>query len=104
MAESLTLDTAETKPGITSWRVRHFFIDRDGPSVKIEFAANTGETRIWRYVVDATTTETQVRNAISFINQGKFMTVDGKSLQKWLIHKAQGRGILGTGTVSGTVE
>ena len=102
MAEILTLTAAETKPPITTWRVVSLCIDTDGPSVKVEFASNTGERRVWRYLVGGSVTLANVNAAITFINQGRFATQQSKSLQKWLLEQAIVNGVFGTGTVSGT--
>jgi len=101
MAEILTLTVPETKPTITTWRVRLFSIDADAPSVTVEFIADTGEVKTWRYVAVGTVTLAQVKAAVSFINQGKFATVQAKSLEKWLVEQGQAAGILGPGAVSG---
>ena len=104
MAEILTLTTPITLPSTTTYRVRSFFIDPDAPSIKTDFESNLGERVVWRYIVNETTTKAQVDAAISFINQGKFKTIQGKSLQKFLIQEAQSIGILGTGSISGIEE
>lgn len=104
MAEILTLTTPITPPSTTTYRVRSLFMDPDAPAIKTEFLSNLGETVVWRYVVSDTVTAAQIRVALSFINQGKFMSIQGKSLQRFLIDEAQSRGVLGAGSVSGTVD
>jgi hypothetical protein len=103
MPELLTLTSPETKPTITTWRVRSLFFDADAPSIKVEIAANTGESFTWRFVEGPGITEADIRTALSFINQGKFMVNQGKSLQKWILDKMSTLGIK-VGTVSGSVD
>lgn len=104
MAEVLTQTIPTTFEAITTWKVAQFYVDPKSPSVKVEFESNTGTRIPWRYVVSSGVTEAQVKAAISSINQGKFMAVQGKSLEKWLIQQAQAAGILPAGSVSGTVD
>jgi len=102
MAEILTLAVPVVPPSTTTYRVRTFFMDPDAPSIKTEYESNAGERIVWRYVVDELTTLAQVQAALSYINKGRFKTIDGVSLQKFLIREAQSRGILGAGDISGT--
>lgn len=104
MAQQLDLTTAETFPSITSWKVVDFDGNTKAPFLKVTFEANTGEQRVWRLVPSETVTAAEIRQGLSFINQGKFMTVQGKSLQRWLIEQAQSRGFLLAGTISGTAD
>jgi hypothetical protein len=103
MAELLTLTTPDTKPTITTWRVKNLFFDVDTPSIKVDIASNTGESYTWRYVVSETVTVADIRTALSFINQGKFMVNQGKSLQKWILDRMSTMGVK-VGTVSGAVD
>lgn len=103
MAEILTLVAPETKPNITTWRISKIFFDVDTPSINIDLISNTGEIFVWRYVVSEGVTANDIRAGLSFINQGKFMAVQGKSLQKWILDKINSLNVK-EGSVSGTVE
>lgn len=105
MPEQLNLTTPETFPSITSWRVIAFSADIKAPAIKIIFEANTGEQRIYRLVPNQDESNiTMIRNGLSYINQGKFMTQQNKSLQRWLIEQAQSRGFLPSGIITGVIE
>src|SRR3990167_7619399 len=104
MAEVLTLTTPVTTPDTTTWLVKTMFLDVDAPSVKIEIVSNLGEPFVWRYIVSDTVTEANVRAALSFINQGKFMVNQGKSLQRWILEQIAADQNSKAGTVSGAIE
>lgn len=105
MTEILTLTDPIMHPSATTYQVKSFFIDPYAPSIKTDFESNLGDRVTWRYVVaEGKVTQAQVDAAISFINQGKFKTIQGKSLQRFLIDEAQSRGVLGAGSVSGTPD
>lgn len=104
MAEILTLTAPIVPPSTTTYRVRLFFMDPNTPSIKTEFETNLGERIVWRYTVEDGTTLAQVNAALSYINKGRFKTINGVSLQKFLIQEAQSRGILGPGNVTGTED
>lgn len=102
MAEILTLTNPVAAPSTETWTVDEFTMRRVPPGIKTTFISNTGERLVWRFIPDETTTLSEVNTAISFVNQGKFKTVASKSLEKFLLQEAQSRGILPTGSVSGS--
>lgn len=103
MAEVLTLATPEVSPSVTTWRVDDIFFSVSSPSIKVTLVSNTGERYVYRAVPSETVSAAQILTGLSFINQGKFMTQQGKSLQKWLLDRISAEGVK-VGTVSGTVE
>ena len=103
MARQLDLITPETKSAITSWSVAQFAVDQRTPSIKVTFVANTGEVREWRMTPDTEDVAT-IRQGLSLINRGVFMTGAGITLQEWLIKQGQEYAILGPGTISGAVD
>lgn len=104
MPEQLDLATPEAAPPVTDWRIEEVRFDRATPSIITIFRANTGEERAWRLVPGpGGVTESQINNALSFINQGKFKTVQNKSLDRWLFEQWQANGGP-EGTISGTPD
>lgn len=104
MPQKLVLTATEPGPALSEWRVQEFYVNSKTPAIKVAFVANTGAVVHWRAIVSETITAAQVRAACSFINQGKFMVIQGKSLEQWLIEQAQAAGVLAAGVVSGTVD
>jgi hypothetical protein len=103
MAEILTLTTTQTFPSITTWSVENIYLDKVAPSIKVTLVSNTGERYVFRQVVDEETTAADILTGLSFINQGKFMVNQGKSLQKWLLDRISAAGIK-VGSVTGTPD
>ena len=103
MSEVLTLTTPQTYPSLTDYRVVHFQGNTEIPYIKITVVANTGEHRTFLLVPGEQFTLTEINSALSFINQGKFATLQGKSLQRWLLEQLIAKGLL-AGTVSGSPD
>ena len=103
MAESLTLSVAVTYPSLIAWTIANVYLDMIAPSIKLELVSNTGLRTTFRLVAGENVTVGQIRAALSFINQGKFAALRGKSLQKWLLEQIQEAGFA-AGTVSGTPD
>ena len=103
MAEQLDLTAPETFPSISTWSVVDIYMSKEAPSLKVTLASNTGARFVYRVVPSATVTAAKILNALSFINQGKFMTTQGKSLQRWLLDKISAEGVK-IGTISGTPD
>jgi len=104
MPEKLVLTVAEPGPSLVEWSVQDFYANPKTPAVKVTYVSNTGTVKVWRYIVSETVTVAQVKAAISFINQGKFMVNQTKSLEKWLIEQGIAAGVLAAGAVTGTVD
>ena len=103
MAETLTLATPETFPSVTTWKVETFTGDSSVPHITVVFLSNTNQRRVWRLAVDAGAPLNTIQAGLSYINQGKFQTVQGKSLQKWLLEQWQANGGP-AGTITGTPD
>jgi hypothetical protein len=103
MAELLTLTSPQTFPSNTTWKVEDIYLSLIGPSIKITVVSNTGERFVWRQVPGPDLTAADILVGLSFINQGKFMVNQGKSLQKWLLDRMSAAGAK-VGTVSGTPD
>lgn len=101
MAEILTLATPIVPPSTTTWAVDDIYLSASAPAIKVTLVSNAGERFVYRYAPNETVTAAQVLAAISFINQGKFQTLQGKSLQRWLLDRISAEGVK-VGTVSGT--
>lgn len=111
MAEQLDLDIPETFIDIDNYKVVQLVLDQSVPFIKVTIESNTGMRLVWSLhppvgQIDGGTVGTPIDEIIaglSFINQGKFMTVQGKSLQRWLLEQLSSKGFK-VGTVSGTPE
>ncbi len=101
--EKLTLTTPVSSVSTTDWHVADIYLSTEAPAVKVTLVSNVGERFIYRYVPSDTVTAAQVRTALSYINQGKFMTLQGKTLERWLLEKISADGVK-VGTVSGTPQ
>ncbi len=101
--EKLTLTTPVTYTSTVDWKIVDIYISTESPAVKLTLASNTNERFVYRYVPSDTVTAAQVRTALSYINQGKFMTLQGKTLERWLLEKISADGVK-VGTVSGTPQ
>jgi len=97
MAEVLTLTTPVTPPAITTWQVREIHISPE--EIAVLLVSNLGQPFTW-----VSATPAQAKTLAGFINQGKFMTVQSKSLHRWIIDQLVAAGTLPSGTVTGTVE
>jgi len=103
MAEVLTLTTPVSTANIVTWDVKNIYLDKETPSIKVTLANNLGQRYVYRAVVEnGTVTAADIIVGLSFINQGKFKTVQSKSLEKWLIDKIKAELPQFAGTVSGT--
>lgn len=103
MPEILTLDSPETAPSITTWKIKTIYIDVDVPYIKVDFKSNTGKIDTWRLTPNETTPASEITAGLLFIDSGKFKTVQGKSLRKWLMEQAIAKGFK-VGTITGTPE
>jgi hypothetical protein len=103
MAEKLTLTRPEIFPSITTWSIIGIWLDFTIPAIKVTILSNTGERATWRLVPSEDLPTADIRQAISFINQGQFATLQGKSLQHWILEEINSRGFK-TGSVSGTPD
>ncbi len=103
MAEILTLSASQTFPSVTMWKVEDIYLSVASPAMKVTLVSNTGERYVYRYTPSETVTEAQVLTGLSFINQGKFMTLQSKSLQKWLLDKISADGVK-VGVVIGSAD
>lgn len=103
MAEKLILTTPVTGPSDTEFKITGIFFGIESPSIKVDIEYNTGKTDTFRMVVDSQTTIEQVKAALLFINEGKFKTVQNKSLHKWLLEQIATK-LNKPGNVTGTPE
>jgi len=105
MAEKLELTTSEVS-SLNDWRIVRLFLDQDLPSIVMTVKSNTGIIKIIRYLPDFEdpSLEVTIRAGLSFINKGKFKTVEGKSLQKWSLERLRNDGHLGAGNIVGSPE
>ena len=103
MSEELVLTTPETTPATVAWRISQIHIDVDEPSIKVELRSPVGKIYGWALIPidEDPTVEAKIRTGLSFINQGKFKTVKGQSLQRWLLEQISASGAK-VGSVSGT--
>lgn len=103
MAEILTLTTPVSGVTTTTFKIVSITFGVESPSIKVDLVYNTGIRETYRMIPDENTTLAQVKAALKFINEGKFKTVDNKSLHKFLLDEIALK--LGKpGTVTGTVE
>jgi len=102
--EVLTLATPVTYPSTTTWRIKRFDCDIDAPYIKVILVSNKNEFYTYQKLANDAASASQINNALSFINQGKFMTLQGKSLQKWLFERIQADDPNFAGTISGTPD
>jgi hypothetical protein len=102
MAEILTTTAPQTHPSEVTWSVVNIHLDKEAPAIKVTLLSNTGLRYNYRAVVSDTMTAAQILVGLSFINQGKFMTVQGKSLEKWALDKIASELAEFVGTVTGT--
>lgn len=103
MAEILNLTVSETAPATTTWRIARLCLDVDTPSIKVDLVSNTNKTFTWRLVPTTVVPASTIIQGLSFINQGKFKALQGKSLHRWLLDRMISDGIF-AGTVSGIVD
>lgn len=103
MAEQLTLTTPETTLTANTWRVTEIALSVTAPSIKVTLTSDTGASFVWRYVPNDTVTEADVRMALSVINQGRFATVQSKTLDRWVLERIIALGVK-AGTVTGDPE
>lgn len=101
--EKLTLTTSETTPNILDYRIRRLTIDVDVPYIKVDLVSDTSKGFSWNYAPSEDVSVADVLQAISFINQGKFMVLQDKSLQRFILEKISTLGVK-VGTVSGTMD
>lgn len=87
MGALLTVTTPEEKPKIYNWRPIQWTVDRAVPYVKVTFQADTGEKREWRLVPSETVAAAQIRAGLKYIDEGKFATVRGITLEQWLVEQ-----------------
>lgn len=105
MSETLVLTTPETGPSTTEWRVVTIGLDVTTPYIKVRLRSNTGQDFLWVLTPDESDPSIleDINQGLSYINQGKFATVQGKSLQRWLLEQIIARGVK-LGTVSGAPD
>lgn len=104
MSETLTLTTVVTYPSLTTWSIVGIHLDKAALSIKIDVLSDTGNRQSFRFVDGENgVTKAQIVSALSSINQGKFATLQGKSLQKWLLEQMQDAGF-GDGAISGSPD
>jgi len=101
--EILTLTTPVTSLSTTTWAIEDIYISRATPAIKVTLVSNKGERFVYRSVPSDTVTAVQIRTGINYINQGKFMTLQSKTLERWILEKISSEGIK-IGTVSGTPQ
>jgi len=93
MAEKLDEEVPSVPAFTRPWEVVDFHGNKKVPFFKVTFEANTGEQRVWRLVPNEDGSNiTTIRQGLSFINGGKFMTVQGKTLERWLFEQWQADG------------
>ena len=102
MAKILTLTTPISTANLTTWDVVNVWLDKEAPALKATVKSNLGERRSIAFIPDGTVTPAQILTGLSFINQGKFMTVQGIDLEDWLLKKIAAEVPGFAGTVSGT--
>lgn len=103
MAEKLTLAVPVTPPATVEWEVIDIFLSKEAPAIKVTLLSNTGERYVYRAIPSETVPASQILAGLSFINQGKFMVQQGKSLQKWLLDRISAEGVK-VGSVSGVPD
>lgn len=95
--ERLDLTTLESQVLANSYQVIGLHIDLKAPNIEVTLESDTGYRFVWRYIVSGTVTETDILNAIRFINRGDFVA-QGKTLRQWILER-----IVALGVKSGTV-
>ena len=98
--EKLILTVPVVPPAIVEWTVDDLYISVSSPELRATLISNTGERFVYRYAPDNVVTAAQVRAAISYINTGKFKTINNTTLQAWLLAQISAQGVK-VGTVSG---
>lgn len=88
MSEILTLTTQKPqKPTSATWSIDAIYVFANAPSLRVDLISNVGDRFTYQLLpIDAASTAL-IQTALSFINQGKFQTVQGKSLQRWLLDR-----------------
>ena len=102
MAETLTTTAPQTHPSETTWQVVAVHLDKEAPSIKVTLLSNTGVRFNYMGVVGPNTTASDLNTGLSFINQGKFKTVQALSLENWLLKRIALELAAFAGTVTGT--
>lgn len=98
MAETLTLTTPITIQTV-SFTIKDVFISKVMPAIKVTVVSNLGQEDVFRYVESETVSKAEILNAINYIGQGKFKTIDGLNLNDWLIDQMIAKGFkIGTRT------
>ena len=111
MAEQLDLASPETFTDITGYRVVQLTLDTSVPFIKVTIESNTGARLVWSLhppvgQLGGDTVGTpvaEIREGLSFVNQGKFQTLQNKSLERWLLEQMVAKGFK-LGVVSGTPD
>lgn len=98
--EKLTLAAPVPGPTTTEWTIEDIYLSKTAPAIKATLVSNAGDRFVYRYVPSATVTAAQVNAAITYINQGRFKTVDNQTLQAWILSQISAQGVK-VGTVSG---
>ena len=94
-AETLTLNTPESSPSITTWQPVHIILNREGQRIDVRFKGSAGETRTCSEIgAAAVATMTTLNKA----------NLTANSLEKRTITWAQALGCLGAGSVTGSPD
>jgi len=101
--EILTLTTPVTVASTTTWQIVDIYMSTEGPSIKVTLKSNTGERYVYRSVPSETVTAAQILAGLKYINQGKFMTLQSKTLHRFLCEQMVADGAK-IGTCSGTPQ
>lgn len=92
MAEQISLTTSETEPSSTSYSISNIYFDIEASSIKVTIKSNTGKTYLWRLTPDTPELKTEILNGLAYINQGKFKTVQNKTLNTWILEQIVAKG------------
>ena len=103
MPEKFTLTTPAPGPTEIDFEITGIYLGVESPAIKVDIRYNTGKTDVFRYVPSPDVTLAQVKTALTFINDGKFKTVQNKSLYKWLLEQVALQ-LNEQGTVTGVPE
>jgi hypothetical protein len=79
MADELTLTTPDAAVPITGWKITAVAIDVETASIQLSLKANTGARSTWSSPLSPA--------ALTFLNEGRFATQQGKTLQRWLLEQ-----------------
>lgn len=87
MPQTATLTVPIAGPSAVTFDIEEIILNKNSPAIKITIVLSTGEKRSLSFTVTNGTTKAQIITGLSFINQGKFMTQQGITLEDWLMKK-----------------